>query len=152
MLANPPKSQQPKANNALQDLDGLDGHNQLPKLIFRVNSSAGLRLSPSRPAVGSQPPPPGRGDSCASSLVGSDGSQLRAMTEFRFDPPLTLKGNVVARNLDDAVRFMIGYRVARRPALQTSVLYRLEGAAGEEEERHAGYAVRGWAEAEGLGG
>jgi hypothetical protein len=33
--------------------------------------------------------------------------------EFRFDPPLTLKGNVVVRNLDDAVRFMIGYREAR---------------------------------------
>ena len=47
------------------------------------------------------------------------------MTEFRFNPPLTLKGNVVVRNLDDAVRFMIGYREARRPALQTSVLYRL---------------------------
>jgi hypothetical protein len=34
------------------------------------------------------------------------------MTEFRFDPPLTLKGNVVVRNLDDAVRFMIRYREA----------------------------------------
>jgi hypothetical protein len=45
---------------------------------------------------------------------------------------------------------MIGYREARRPALQTSVLFRLEGAAGEEEERYAGYAFRGWAEAEGL--
>jgi hypothetical protein len=32
------------------------------------------------------------------------------MPEFRFDPPLTLKGNVVVRNLDDAVRFMVGYR------------------------------------------
>jgi hypothetical protein len=72
------------------------------------------------------------------------------MTEFRFDPPLTLKGNIVVRNLDDAVRFMIGYRDARRPALQTSVLYRLEGAAGEEEERHAGNTFRGWAEAEDL--
>ncbi len=72
------------------------------------------------------------------------------MTEVRFDPPLTLKGNVLVRNLDDAVRFMIGYREARRPALQTSVLYRLEGAAGEEEERHAGYAFRGWAEGESL--
>ena len=72
------------------------------------------------------------------------------MPEFRFDPPLTLKGNIVVHNLDDAVRFMIGYREARRPALQTSVLYRLEGAAGESEERHAGYAFRGWAEAEGL--
>ena len=59
------------------------------------------------------------------------------MPEFRFDPPLTLKGNIVVRNLDDAVRFMIGYREARRPELQTSVLYRLEGAAGETEERHS---------------
>ena len=72
------------------------------------------------------------------------------MPEFRFDPPLTLKGNIVVRNLDDAVRFMIGYREARRPELQTSVLHRLEGAAGEPEERHAAYALRGWAEAEGL--
>jgi hypothetical protein len=72
------------------------------------------------------------------------------MPEFSFDPPLTLKGNIVVRNLDDAVRFMIGYREARRPALQTSVLHRLEGAAGETEECHAGYAFRGWAEAENL--
>ena len=36
------------------------------------------------------------------------------MPDFRFDPPLTLKGNIVVRNLDDAVRFMIGYREARR--------------------------------------
>jgi hypothetical protein len=50
----------------------------------------------------------------------------RSMPEFRFDPPLTLKGNIVVRNLDDAVRFMIGYREARRPELQTSVLHRLE--------------------------
>ena len=72
------------------------------------------------------------------------------MPEFRFDPPLTLKGNIVVRNLDDAARFMIGYREAHRPELQTSVLHRLEGAAGETEEREAGYAFRGWAEAEGL--
>ena len=50
------------------------------------------------------------------------------MPEFRFDPPLTLINNIVVRNLDDAVRFMIGYREARRPALQTSVLHRVEGA------------------------
>ena len=74
------------------------------------------------------------------------------MPEFSFDPPLTLKGNVVVRNLDDAVRFMIGYRDARRPALQTSVLYRLEGAVGEVDERGAGYAFRSWAEAEGGAG
>jgi hypothetical protein len=72
------------------------------------------------------------------------------MPEFRFDPPLTLKGNIVVRNLDDAVRFMIGYREAHRPELQTSMLHRLEGAAGEAEERAAGDAFFDWAEAENL--
>ena len=72
------------------------------------------------------------------------------MPEFRFDPPLTLKGNIVVGNLDDAVRYMIGYRESRRPELQTSVLHRLEGAAGEPEERAAGDAFRDWADAEHL--
>jgi hypothetical protein len=62
------------------------------------------------------------------------------MPEVRFDPPLTLKGNIVVRNLDDAARFMIGYQEVRRLELQTSVLHRLEGAAGETD---------GWAEAGG---
>jgi hypothetical protein len=77
-------------------------------------------------------------------------NQHRTMLQFTFDPPLTLKGNIVVRNLDDAVRFMVGYREARRPALQKRVLYRLEGAVGEAEERDAGYAFLGWAEAERL--
>ena len=45
---------------------------------------------------------------------------------------------------------MNGYREARRPALQRSVLHRLEGAVGEAQERDAGYAFRGWAEVERL--
>ena len=72
------------------------------------------------------------------------------MPDCRFDPPSTLKGNIVVLNLDDAVRFLIGHRESRRPALQTSVLHRLKGAAGEAEERDAGCAFRGWAKAEGL--
>lgn len=60
---------------------------------------------------------------------------VTAMSEYTFDPPLMLIDNIVVRNLDDAVRFVIGYRKARRPALQTSVLCRLEGAAGETQER-----------------
>jgi hypothetical protein len=63
---------------------------------------------------------------------------------------LTLKGNIIVHNLDDAVRFIIGYREARRPAVQTSVLHRLEGAAGEAEEREAGNAFLDWAEEEHL--
>jgi hypothetical protein len=31
---------------------------------------------------------------------------------------LTLKGNIVVRNLDDAARFMIGYQEVRRPGGQ----------------------------------
>ena len=72
------------------------------------------------------------------------------MPQFTFDPPLTLKGNIVVRNLDDAARFMVGFRQARRPALQRSVLHRLEGAVGKAQERDAGYAFRGWAEVERL--
>ena len=60
-----------------------------------------------------------------------DRMSSRAMPGFRFDPPLTLKGNIVVRNLGVAVRFIIGYREAHRPELRTSVLHRLEGAAGE---------------------
>lgn len=63
---------------------------------------------------------------------------------------MTLKGNIIVHNLDDAVRFIIGYREARRPAVQTSVLHRLEGAAGEAEEREAGNAFLDWAEEEHL--
>ena len=72
------------------------------------------------------------------------------MSEFRFDPPLTLKGNIVVHNLDDAVRFMIGYREAHDPAFQTSVLHRLEGAADDAREREAGKAFLDWAEEEHL--
>jgi hypothetical protein len=66
----------------------------------------------------------------------------RAMPEFRFDPRLTLKGNIVVRNLDDAVSFMVGCRKAHGPELFTSGLHRLEGAAGEAEERDAALAFR----------
>ena len=36
------------------------------------------------------------------------------MSQFTLDPPLTLKGNIVVRNIDDAVRFMVGHQKARR--------------------------------------
>jgi hypothetical protein len=68
------------------------------------------------------------------------------MPQFTFDPPLTLKGNLVVGNLDDAVRFMVGHQDVRHPGLQKSVLHRLKRAVGEAEERDAGYAFRGWAE------
>ena len=63
------------------------------------------------------------------------------MPLFAFDPPLSLKGNIVVRNLDDASRFMVGYQEARRPALQRSVLHRLQRSVGEAEARDAGCAL-----------
>ena len=32
------------------------------------------------------------------------------MPQFTFDPPLTLEGNIVVRNIDDAVRFTVGHQ------------------------------------------
>jgi hypothetical protein len=72
------------------------------------------------------------------------------MPQFAFDPPLTLKGNIVVRNLDDAVRFMVGYQEARRPDLHRGVLRRLQRSVGEADVRDAGYEFRGWAEVEQL--
>jgi hypothetical protein len=70
------------------------------------------------------------------------------MPEYKFNPPLTLKDHFVVRNLDDAVRFMTGYRRARQPFMRESVLHRLEGAADEIGERDAADAFREWVEME----
>ncbi len=51
-----------------------------------------------------------RGASTSSERTDRDPSQLiHRMPEFEFDPPLTLKGNIVVRTLDDAVWFMIAH-------------------------------------------
>jgi hypothetical protein len=72
------------------------------------------------------------------------------MSKFNFDPPLTLRGHVVVRSLDDAVRFILAYKDAKQSAKQRRLLYHLEGAIGEAEERDIAYAFREWAEAENL--
>ena len=72
------------------------------------------------------------------------------MAEYQFHPPLTLKGHVVVRSLDDAVRFMTGYRQARQPLMRERVLHQLEGAVDEIEERYAAAAFREWVEMEDL--
>jgi hypothetical protein len=70
------------------------------------------------------------------------------MTEFRFDPPLTLKDNIVVFTLDDAAAFVRSYKHTKWPEAQESVLRRLEGADSPEEQRHAADTFRGWAETE----
>ena len=72
------------------------------------------------------------------------------MPEYQFRLPLTLKGHVVVRSLDDAVRFMTGHRQVRQPFMRESVLHRLEGAADVIGERDAAAAFLEWVEMEGL--
>jgi hypothetical protein len=72
------------------------------------------------------------------------------MPEYQFDPPLTLKGDVVIRTLDDAVRFLYTYKEAKRPILQGGILHRMEGADTEDQQRDAANAFLGFAEEEGL--
>lgn len=72
------------------------------------------------------------------------------MSEFKFDPPLTLKGDVVVRSIDDAVKFILAYNDPRQSATPRRLLYHLEGAIGESEERNIAYAFREWAESKNL--
>ena len=64
------------------------------------------------------------------------------MSEFLFDPPLRLAGDVTVRTLDD--------KTARQPMIRDGVLRRLEGASTLEEERNAANAFRAWIEEEGI--
>ncbi len=75
---------------------------------------------------------------------------LQSMREFKFDPPLVLKGKVVVRTLDDAADFVRRYKDARRPVMQDGLLRKLERADADDEQRIAADAFRAWAEVEGL--
>jgi hypothetical protein len=72
------------------------------------------------------------------------------MSEFVFDPPLRLAGNVTVRTLDDAATFTRNYKTFRQPMVQDGVLHRLEAASSREEERNAANAFRAWVEEEGF--
>jgi hypothetical protein len=72
------------------------------------------------------------------------------MSEFVFDPPLRLAGNVTVRTLDDAATFTRNYKTSRQPMVHDGVFHRLEAATGLEEERNAANAFRAWIEEEGI--
>jgi hypothetical protein len=75
----------------------------------------------------------------------------QAMSEFQFDPPLTLRGNIVVLTLDDAVAFTRSYTTPRMPAIRDSVLRWLERANDEGQQRKsAADMFRVWANKEGL--
>jgi hypothetical protein len=72
------------------------------------------------------------------------------MSEFKFDPPLALKGPVTVRSLDDAAAFVRRYQHAQRPGMQDGLLRQLERANAEDEQRIAANTFRVWVEVEGL--
>ena len=72
------------------------------------------------------------------------------MSEFLFDPPLQLPGNVTVRTLDDAAAFTRNHKTPRQPMVRDGVSHRLEGASSPEEERNAANAFRAWVEEEGI--
>ena len=70
--------------------------------------------------------------------------------EYKFDPPLTLKGRIVVFDLDDAAAFVRSYHSSKRPVMRDGLLRRLESADTACEQKEAADAFRGWAEAEGV--
>ena len=72
------------------------------------------------------------------------------MRQFRFDPPLTLKNNIVVRSLNDAAGMARAFRRAQRPVLQDSAIQRLESASSALQQHGAALAFRDWIDAEGL--
>ena len=72
------------------------------------------------------------------------------MADFMFDPPLSLKGGVMVRTLEQAAAFARNLINARLPRGRDGVLHLLEAASGEKREREAADAFRAWVEAEGL--
>jgi hypothetical protein len=72
------------------------------------------------------------------------------MSEFQFDPPLTLIGNIVVSTLDDAAAFLRSYRNSNWRTGQQNVLRRIEGADSEERQRQAADTFRGWAQSENV--
>jgi hypothetical protein len=71
---------------------------------------------------------------------------------FTFDPPLRLRTEppTGVRDLDQAADIVRRYARDHADTKAEWVLHRIEGAAGDEEERDAGLAFRAWAESAGL--
>jgi hypothetical protein len=48
------------------------------------------------------------------------------MAEFTFEPPITLKPDIVVSMLGDAAAFVRSYQGSRRPPMQQAILRRLD--------------------------
>jgi hypothetical protein len=67
-----------------------------------------------------------------------------------FDPPLTLRGNLVVATLAEAAAFTRSLAKPRLPRTKATVLRWLERASHEDEQRKAANMFRIWAESEGV--
>ena len=80
-------------------------------------------------------------------LAGAGGFARMA---YKFNPPLTLKGDVVVRTLDDAAAFVRSHWDPHLPKSSATLLLTLEEANGMTQRRVAASMFRIWAEAEGV--
>jgi hypothetical protein len=69
---------------------------------------------------------------------------------YKFNPPLTLKDDVVVRTLDDAAAFVRSYRAPHLPKSSATLLLTLEEANDRNQRRVAAAMFRVWAEAVGV--
>jgi hypothetical protein len=69
---------------------------------------------------------------------------------YKFNPPLTLKGDVIVRTLDEAAAFVRSHRDPYLPKSSAALLLTLEEANGMTQRRVAASMFRIWAEAEGV--
>jgi hypothetical protein len=71
------------------------------------------------------------------------------MSDFKFDPPLTLRGHIVVTTLDDAAAFTRSLN-PRLPKTRDNVLRWLERANNEDQRIKAADMFRIWAQSEGV--
>jgi hypothetical protein len=79
-----------------------------------------------------------------------DSHAARPPEQFRFDPPLTLRGDIVVHTLEDAAVFARSYPTPRLPKGRDSVLRWIERAANEDQRRKTADLFRTWVGSEGA--
>jgi hypothetical protein len=74
----------------------------------------------------------------------------RSPEQFKFDPPLTLQGDIVVHTLEDAAVFARSYPKPRLPKSRDSVLRWIERAVDEDQQLKTADLFRAWARSEGV--
>jgi hypothetical protein len=72
------------------------------------------------------------------------------MSEFRFNPPLTLRGNIIVTTLDDAAAFVRSYTTPKMRKTRDNIPRWLERANNEDQRIKAADMFRIWAQSEGV--